>query len=170
MHDARDAEDRRLLEAGDHRRLVEAYYGLIVGRCRARIHDEGEAIDVAAAVAVRLLSELKAGKRYPVPYRVVVNKVVTWTIGAYFERGKIHHVELDDVHPADDAYETVEAELDVAALIADLPERERQVAWLRIVAGLSPEQIAEKLGITRNNVDQAWHRAKRRLGLLAEAA
>ena len=56
MHDARDAEDNRLLEAGEHARVVEAYYGLILGRCRARVWDEADAIGVAAEVVIRLLN------------------------------------------------------------------------------------------------------------------
>jgi RNA polymerase sigma factor (sigma-70 family) len=54
-------------------------------------------------------------------------------------------------------------------LLEDLPKREREVAALRIVAGLAPEAIATKLSISRNNVDQAWHRAKRKLREQLEA-
>lgn len=168
MHDARDAEDRRLLEAGEFSRLVEAYYGVIVGRCRARVPGL-DALDVACAVAERLLAELKRGKTYPVPYRVVVHNVVSWTIKRYFERGKLELVELRDEHEGDDPIAMIEAELDVAALLVELPGREREVAELRILHGLDPEAIAERLHIERNNVDQAWHRAKTRLGLRAEA-
>lgn len=32
MHDARDAEDTRLLEAGEYGLLVEGYYGVILDR------------------------------------------------------------------------------------------------------------------------------------------
>jgi len=50
-----------------------------------------------------------------------------------------------------------------------LPQREREVAGLRIVAGVEAAAIATKLGISRNNVDQAWHRAKRKLRERLEA-
>jgi hypothetical protein len=41
MHDARDAEDSRLLEAGEYTLLVESYYGVVLDRCRARAPPEG---------------------------------------------------------------------------------------------------------------------------------
>ena len=37
MHDARDAEDTRLLEAGEYGLLVEGYYGVILDRS-SRVH------------------------------------------------------------------------------------------------------------------------------------
>ena len=59
MHDARDAEDTRLLEAGEYSALVEGYYGVILDRSRIKVRREDDAIAVAAEVAIRLLSELK---------------------------------------------------------------------------------------------------------------
>jgi RNA polymerase sigma factor (sigma-70 family) len=49
------------------------------------------------------------------------------------------------------------------SVFEDLPQREREVALLRVVYGLEPGEIATRLSITRNNVDQAWHRAKGKL-------
>ena len=37
MHDARDAEDTRLLEAGEIGLLVEGYLGVIYDRCRLKL-------------------------------------------------------------------------------------------------------------------------------------
>jgi RNA polymerase sigma factor (sigma-70 family) len=79
-------------------------------------------------------------------------------------------VQLQDVHEGHDPIEAVDAYLDVSALLSELPGRERQVAELRILQSREPDEIAATLGITRNNVDQVWHRAKKRLGLDAEAA
>ncbi|MBA3402246.1 MAG: hypothetical protein H0U05_09715, partial [Actinobacteria bacterium] len=39
MHDARDAEDTRLLEAGELGLLVESYYGVIIDRCRVKVRN-----------------------------------------------------------------------------------------------------------------------------------
>jgi hypothetical protein len=40
MHDARDAEDKRLLEDGEHTRLLENYVYLIQGRCGSTSEDD----------------------------------------------------------------------------------------------------------------------------------
>ncbi len=163
MHDARDAEDQRLLDAGEHNRLIEAYYGVIVARCQARIRNDGEAFDAAAQVVIRLLGELKAGKRYPVPFRVVVQKVTGWKIAEHFAAQRPATELGEDATPDDGGYDEAEERQDLSALLDDLPPRERDVAALRILGGLDPTEIAAQLGISRNNVDQAWHRAKRKL-------
>ncbi len=51
MHDARDAEDTRLLEAGEFGLLVESYYGVIIDRCRVKVRNDAGAIDVAHDVS-----------------------------------------------------------------------------------------------------------------------
>src|SRR5205809_69702 len=95
MHDARDAADKRLLEAGEYARLVESYYGVIVKRCQARTKSDEQAFDVAGDVVIRLLGELKAGKRYTVPFRVVVHKVIGWKLAEHFT-GRSQEAELGD--------------------------------------------------------------------------
>src|SRR5919201_3190096 len=115
MHDARDAEDKRLLEAGEYARLVESYYGVIVKRCQARTNSDGEAFDVAADVVIRLLGELKAGKRYGVPFRVVVHKVIGWKLAEHFA-GRSRDAELGDDLVEDSAHESAEEHQDVMTL------------------------------------------------------
>ena len=51
--------------------------------------------DVAQDVCLRLLAELRRGKRYSVPYRVVVFNVVKWTIRDHFA-GRPTDVPLPD--------------------------------------------------------------------------
>ena len=94
MHDARDEEDKRLLAAGDHAALVRSYYETIIQRCRVRCRREDDALECAQSVAVRLLSELKRGKRYSVPFRVVVHKVIEWTTKGFYAGGRAILVEL----------------------------------------------------------------------------
>jgi RNA polymerase sigma factor (sigma-70 family) len=164
MSDARDAEDTRLLEEGSYGRLVESYYGVIVQRCQARVRAQ-DALDVAAEVAVRLLAELKRGRRYSVPFRVVVHGVIGWKIKEHFEPARYTSVELDERLSVADPFAGFEDDLDFALdierLLDGLPARAGEVARLRIVEELAPEEIAERLALDRNAVDQAWHRAKR---------
>src|SRR5438093_5309592 len=146
-HDARDAEDKRLLEAGAYARLVESYYGVIVKRCQARTKSDGDAFDVAADVVIRVLSELKAGKRYSVPFRVVVHKVIGWKLAEHFA-GRSRDVELGYDIADDGAIDVVDERRDLMTLLEGLPQREREVAGLRIVGGLEPGAIAAKLGVS----------------------
>jgi RNA polymerase sigma factor (sigma-70 family) len=133
------------------------------------VWNECDAIGVAAEVVIRLLRELKAGRRHSVPFRVVVNQVVTWKLKECFAP-PVAEVELGEDGVDDDALATFEAEHDLRSLVADFPERERNVVLLRLLDDLSPDEIAERLGTTRNNVDQGWYHGLRRMAERLEAA
>ena len=51
----------------------------------------------------------------------------------------------------------------LADLFAELPEGSRRVLELRYREGLEIDEIAERLGMTRNAVDQALHRGHSKL-------
>jgi RNA polymerase sigma factor (sigma-70 family) len=166
MADARDAEDTQWLEEGDAglARLLAKYEPVILGRCMARLRGDDAAFDVSQAVMLRLVDEFRRGKRYPVPYRVVVHQVIGWTLNDHFG-GK-------PAQPFDEAWNPGVDDAELAAMLerhdlmhefASLPERQRQVCELRYLAGLEPDQIATKLGMQRNAVDQALHNAHRKL-------
>src|SRR5262245_58057178 len=79
MHDERDAEDVRLLGDGNYGELLAVYHDVVVGRCVAALRGP-RGYDAAQDVFVRLLSELRKGKTYSAPYRVVVHKIIDWTV------------------------------------------------------------------------------------------
>ena len=62
MHDARDAEDKRLLEAKEHTQLLENYVYLVQEWTAIRVRDRQAAAEVVQRVFLRLASELDAGK------------------------------------------------------------------------------------------------------------
>src|SRR5262245_56103178 len=116
MHDARDAEDTRLLEAGEIGLLIEGYLGVILDRCRAKVRNPDDALDVAQNAYERLLRELKSGRRYRVPFRVVVHQVTGWKIKEHFQAQRyeediddaLHHLSTESAEPID-AYAGFEA-------------------------------------------------------------
>lgn len=67
-------------------------------------------------------------------------------------------------HPCgvDGGYETAEVLADVGRAIEDLPETTRHAAAL-LASGLSPTQVAERLGVTQSRVSQ--HRRRLRAAL-----
>ena len=156
-------DDEALLASGDHAALLAKYEPVIVQRCVAALRGHADAEDVAQDVKLRLWRELQAGKRYPVPYRVVVHKVIGWTLKDYWAR-RDTTVPLPEGwlgDPADPIGELAER-YSTAALLAGLPERQRQ-CWALRLAGLEPDQIAAELGMKRNAVDQALHNGRRKL-------
>lgn len=164
MHDARDEEDRRLLEAGEHAAILRSYYETIIQRCNVRCRTRDDALECAQAVAVRLLSELKRGKRYSVPFRVVVHKVIEWTTKGFYAGGGVVPGELPEDFPVDgNPIADAETRYDLERALDALPEGDREVASLRLLEGVEIDEIAERLGKTRNAVDQALFRSRKKL-------
>lgn len=163
LHDAQDAEDRRLLEAGEVDALVEAYWGVIVRRCTLRLGADAGA-DAAAEVVLRLLRELRAGKTYSaVPFRVVVHKVIEWKVLEHLSGGPDELPLADWDAPVEGAQSEVDDRSAFDWLLHELTATERRVVELRWWYGRSPQQIADALGMTRNAVDQRLHHAHRRI-------
>jgi DNA-directed RNA polymerase specialized sigma24 family protein len=158
-----DARDAQLLEDGRIDRLLAKYHPVILGRCIARTNvRDGE--DVAQDVEFRLFRELQAGKRYPVPYRVVVHKVIGWTLGEHFE-GRPTDVPLPEGWEHGDGGFEREAvdRMWISELVAQLPAVEREACTLVYIQGMSPAQAAAELDTTPNNVHQRLFHARRRL-------
>jgi RNA polymerase sigma-70 factor (ECF subfamily) len=164
MHDARDAEDSRLLAAGEHKLLVANYFHPVLERCYLWLRDEEAANEVAQNVFARLLRELRAGKQYEVPFRVVVWKVTEWTARGHYRATKLDATLPEDWDPeAPDAYADFEDKHDLGLMLDGLPPRQREVLELAYGEGLGPDQIAERLGINRNAVYQALHNGLQRI-------
>ena len=164
MHDARDEEDRRLLEAGEHAALLRSYYETIIQRCYVRCRTRDDALECGQAVAVRLLAELKRDKRYAVPYRVVVHKVIEWTTKGFYERRRVRLGELPgDLPEVGNPFEDAETRYDLERALGSLSKGVAEVARLRFLEGLEIDEIAERLGKARNAVDQALHRSRKKL-------
>jgi RNA polymerase sigma factor (sigma-70 family) len=160
----RNAEDDRLLAAGDHATLLATYYDIIVGRCLARLRNESDAYEVAHRVIERLIGELHRGRTYTVPYSVVVNKVVNWKMVEFFAGdGESPLPEDWDAGDPVDPYAEFEGDFDLEATFAPLPERTREVLDLYYRRGLEPAQIGETLGMDRNAVYQRLHQGHARL-------
>ena len=164
MHDARDAEDTRLLEERDFTTLLAGYFHPVRERCFLRLRNADAGDEAAQLVFVRLLSELQRGKRYGVPFRVVVWMVVEWTLRGFYTDAKSEAALPDDWDASlSDAYAEWESDHDLALLFADLPPRQREVLQAIYREGLDAQQTAARLGIEPNAVYQALHNGHRKL-------
>jgi RNA polymerase sigma factor (sigma-70 family) len=164
MHDARDEEDKRLLDAGQIDLLLAGWYETIVGRCVAKMRGPA-GYDIAQVVCERLWRELKNGRHRDGvwPFRVIVHKVIDFTCRGYYEPGwgENEWIEIDE--PAPDQAGEVDARLDLETFVETLPPADTEVAALWLLDGLEPDQIAERLGKNPNAVYQARSRIAKRL-------
>src|SRR3712207_676634 len=131
MHEARDAEDRRLLDEGNYKQLLVNYLGVIRERCRIRLRDELAAEEAAQTIVLRLLDELSRGVQYRVPFRVVVHNVTTWELNGFYAAWK-QDASIPDgwEPPAPDEVSAWESQHDLELLFEGLPERQEEVALL----------------------------------------
>ena len=160
----RNREDARLLAEGDHATLLATYYPVVLGRCRARLRSEDDAYEVAHRVIERLARELRSGRTYPVPYSVVVHKVINWKVVEFFSDPQPSALpEHWDAGELDRALEDFEGTYDLEELFARVPGRTREVLELTYLDGLEPDEVAERLGMERNAVYQALHRGHRKI-------
>ena len=165
MPDARDAEDKRLLENGDIDLLLAGWYETIVGRCVAKMRGPvGE--DVAQFVCERLWRELKAGKHRDGrwPFRVIVHQVIGYVCAGWFEPGwrENEWIEIDGPTP-DNFTSDVDLQLSLEAFVATLPPGDGEVARLWLLEGLEIDEIAERLDKLPNALYQARSRINARL-------
>jgi RNA polymerase sigma factor (sigma-70 family) len=164
-----DAADAKLLARGEYAYLLAKYEPVIIGRCIAKLHRHADTDDVAQDIKLRLWRELVSGKTYTVPFRVVVHKIIGWTIADYFDR-RPTDVPLPEgwepADPSDPLGKLLDREA-VASILDQLGGRTREVMELRYLEWLDPDQIAERLGMERNAVDQALNRGHNKLREIA---
>jgi RNA polymerase sigma factor (sigma-70 family) len=155
----------RPLRRRDLGRFLGELEPTIIGRCIAELRGHLDADDVAQDVKVRLWTELRKGKTYSVPFRVVVHNVVRWTLKATTRAARrMCRSPTTGIRPT---RATASRLLDRDAVLSVLDELDegttRQVMELRYIVRLEIDEIAERLGMTRNAVDQALHRGHRKL-------
>jgi DNA-directed RNA polymerase specialized sigma24 family protein len=172
MRDARDVEDKRLLDEGRIDELLAGWVETIRGRCVARMRGP-VGLDVAQAVCLRLWRELKAGKHRDcvIPFRVVVHNVIGWSCDGWYEHGW-REVELSEIDgPDPDPTIDVVTRLTFEQFVESLPPGDGEVAlqlWVESPP-LEPAEIATRLGKQPNAVYQAIYRNKAKLREWLEA-
>lgn len=109
-------------------------------------------------------------------HRVTINKSLNFrrSGGVMARVRQVLSLDTADISPADELpapeserpdrlYEQVEAALTLADLMAQIPERQREVYLLHKLSGLSYYEVAEELSMTLSSVESLMHRAKQNL-------
>lgn len=171
-----DAYDEELLAEGRHAELLARHDGAMRAQAAVSAFRMGLAADAADDVLqmayLRLVAELRRGRRYGVPFRVVAHNVVRWSAAdlAEAQRAPADGPLPPDHGVADGDLEAVDARVSLEAAIGAMPAADRRAAALVWLEGATPAEAAERIGCTRNAVDQALARARRRLGEVFDGA
>ena len=87
-------------------------------------------------------------------------------IATHYKTQKLAAASLDELEGTaadEDGYDEVAAREVVEQLLSGLNERQRAVVWGRLWGGLKGDELAERLDISRRNVDVIFFRAMERM-------
>lgn len=142
--------------------LYVSYSDNIYGYVRSIIHDEHEAEDVTQHVFAKLMTTLVKYDDRGVPF-------FAWLL-RLARNVAIDHLRANRLIPSEDVFDPdvgggpdLEQPHMVQAALDTLPGEQRQVVILRHVVGLTPGEIADRMGRSEGSVHGLHHRGRRAL-------
>lgn len=150
--------------------LYLQYADNIYSYVRTILHDDHEAEDVTQQVFITLLTRIQGYEERGVPFWGWLLRIARNAALDHLRRSRT--VLAEEVRGTDhEAYEIgQDRRWSLTAALANLPEDQRQVVVLRHLVGLSPPEIAERMGKTESSVNALHHRGRSKLrGDLVEA-
>ncbi|GAA4839019.1 hypothetical protein GCM10023201_30500 [Actinomycetospora corticicola] len=162
-------------ERGAMNTLLRILRPLVVRYCRSRLggYDRVNASpdDVAQEVCLAVLRALPTYQDQGRPFLAFVYGIAQHkVVDAHRSAGRDRSDPVDELPEEQDVHDGPEQHavnlsdsVEMAALMAELPEKQREVLRLRVVVGLSAEETAEAVGSTAGAVRVAQHRALTRL-------
>jgi RNA polymerase sigma-70 factor (ECF subfamily) len=144
------------------RYLYVRYSHNIYGYVRSIVHDEHEAEDVTQHVFAKLMSALAKYDERGVPFSAWIIRVA--------RNAALDHIRQRRPIPCEEVRENDDRGSDQTAhqhrslmlrdALATLPDDQREVLVLRHVVGLTPGEIAERLGRTEPSIHGLHHRGR----------
>ncbi|NYE49794.1 RNA polymerase sigma-70 factor (ECF subfamily) [Spinactinospora alkalitolerans] len=160
--------------------LIREVHPMVVRYCRARLaRVSGYAHtsdDVAQEVCIALLAALPRYRDMGRPFVSFVFGIAAHKVADALRVSRRVDVPTDSVPdrpddgpgPEEAAVRTAEAER-ARALLSELPEQQRRLLVMRVIAGLSADETGHVLGMSAGAVRVAQHRALARLREVAVA-
>jgi RNA polymerase sigma-70 factor (ECF subfamily) len=164
----RDAIARVVARAqvGDREAIAELYVryaGNVYGYVASIVCDENEAEDVTPPVFAKLLVILERYEQREAPFLAWVLAVSRNVALDHLRRRRsIPCSEVAELDGASREPDSLHA-LAVRHALADLPPEQREIVFLRHVIGLSPGEIAGRMGRSEASVHGLHHRGRRAL-------
>jgi RNA polymerase sigma-70 factor, ECF subfamily len=142
--------------------LYVSYVHNVYGYVRSIVRDDHEAEDVTQHVFAKLITVISKYNDRGVPF-------FAWLL-RLARNVAIDHLRANRMLPTEEVLDpnaTYGSDLDhaetVRAALATLPDEQRQVVMLRHVVGLTPGEIADKMGRTEGSIHGLHHRGRRAL-------
>lgn len=153
-------------KAGDReaiRFLYIRYADNVYGYVRSIVRDEHEAEDVTQQVFAKLMTVIGKYEQRGVPFSAWVLRVARNVAVDHMRRSR--PTPCEEVRGADELFDegSHERTQGISDALDTLPREQRNVLVLRHVVGLSPTEIAERLGKSEGSIHGLHHRGRRAL-------
>ncbi len=144
--------------------LYLRYSGNIYGYARSIVRNDHDAEDVVQQVFTRMLTAIQNYEQRSVPFSAWLLRI-THNMAIDYLRRRMPVCDEPEFAVATERSEFEAGQLRGALrdALAELPEVQREIVVLRHFGGLSPGEIAERLGRTEDSVHGLHHRARRTL-------
>ncbi|HEX2358890.1 MAG TPA: sigma-70 family RNA polymerase sigma factor [Solirubrobacterales bacterium] len=141
--------------------LYARYVDDVYGYVQSIVRDQYEAEDITQDVFAKLMAVISRYEERSVPFAAWIMRVArNATLDHLRVRNRqipVDEVRLDDRGQDGPTFERREC---LKEALASLPDEQRRVLVLRHLAGLSPGEIAERLGKTESSVQGLHHRGR----------
>jgi RNA polymerase sigma-70 factor (ECF subfamily) len=144
--------------------LYLRYADNIFGYARSIVRNDHDAEDIVQQVFTRMLTAIGNYEERSVPFSAWLLRIAhNMAIDHIRRRTPMcdePELAVDNETPA---HESGDLRAALRQCLAELPEPQREIVVLRHVAGLSPREIAERLGRSEDSVHGLHHRGRRAL-------
>jgi RNA polymerase sigma-70 factor (ECF subfamily) len=144
------------------RYLYVSYSHNIYGYVRSIVRDDHEAEDVTQHVFAKLMTALGKYDERGVPFLAWLLRIARNVAIDHLRTNRMLPIESVFAAHASSVTDLDQSETVLAAL-ASLPDEQREVVILRHVVGLTPGEIADRLGRTEGSIHGLHHRGRRAL-------
>lgn len=151
--------------------LYLRYAGNVYGYARSILRNDHDAEDVVQQVFTRMLTAIQSYEQRSVPFSAWLLRITHNMAIDYLRRRSPICDDPENVVAAErPEFEAGHLRGALRDALAELPALQREIVVLRHLGGLSPSEIAERLGRSEDSVHGLHHRARRALkASLAEA-
>jgi RNA polymerase sigma-70 factor, ECF subfamily len=151
-------------KAGDReavRFLYMRYADNVYGYVRSIVRDDYEAEDVTQHVFAKLMVVLPKYEQRSVPFAAWILRVArNVALDHMRQRRAIPCEDVRELDPCRDQGDAQQTSIGLREALETLPEEQREVLVLRHLVGLSPGEIAGRLGKTEPSVHGLHHRGR----------
>ena len=144
--------------------LYLRYSGNVYGYARSIVRNDHDAEDVVQQVFTRMLTAIQSYEQRAVPFSAWLLRI-THNMAIDYLRRRMPVCEEPGRAVVEERPEFEAGQLRGALCeaLAELPEVQREIVVLRHFGGLSPREIAERLGRSEDSIHGLHHRARRAL-------